>query len=427
MRGRALALGGCIVAAFLALLAGLASAANPNDPNIDVSPTSYSFGSFCLGATSTAKTIKISNTTDPTNGQDLHVSSISRNGPSDFIYTNPAPATITPQEHVNFAITFKPQVRGSRSADFTITSDDPDNTHEHVLVSGSGIDRRLSADRSSISFGDQRVKTRSPTQSLVVRNTGGDTVTVTSIARRGANAADFLVTPPAPSFTIAPGNFKTVSVAFQPSGAGLRSAAIDFFSNACAGGKVSVGLVGTGIVPDVIVEPNPVEAGGSPSGKESKPVEVTLTNNGKAPLKITAIQVIGTDAADFSLKGLPVMPVTVPPAGTLAFQVTMTPSSEGLRSANINVLSDDPDTPAFTVPLRGTAGATSPPPSARPTTSRTPSPSPSQSVRQTSGASPQALAKPANDNLAVGMVVAGVVIVFGGLLFIRRFVAHDED
>jgi hypothetical protein len=322
-------------------------------------------------------------------------------------------------------VTFKPLSDGNRSATFTIDSSNADE--KHVSVKGSGLDRRLSADRSSVSFGEQRVNTRSATQNLVIRNAGGDAVTVSSVARRGANAGDFLVTAPAVPFSIPAGGSRSIAVAFQPKAAGLRNGAVEFISNACSKARVTVPFVGTGVVPNVVVDPNPVEVGSSPQGKESKPISVTVSNGGRAPLKITAIQVLGTDAADFSLQGLPVMPVTVLPAGTVTFDVRMTATAEGLRSASINVLSDDPDAPAFAVPLRGTAGAGTASPSARPTASRPPSPSPTPSARSTSSDAPQALA-PANDSLAVGMVVGGVVFVFGGLLFIRRLVgARDED
>ena len=279
-----------------------------------------------------------------------------------------------------------------------------------------------------MSFGDQRVGTRSASQTLTVRNTGADPVTVTSVKRIGAGANDFRSTPPGASFTVSPGAAATVALAFQPVQAGVRSGTLEVvYSNQwCPAVKLTVGLTGTGVVPNVVVDPNPIDAGSSPIGKEGKPVSIVIANDGKAPLKITAIQVIGTDAADFSLKSLPLMPVSVLPSGTITFEVRMTPSAQGLRSASLNILSDDHDAPAFAVPLRGTAGPSAAP-SVRPTTSRTPSPSTKPSTPGSSSSTPQALGRPGNDSLAVGMVVAGVVVVFGGLMFIRRLVAEPDE
>jgi hypothetical protein len=425
MRGRALALGGCIAAALLAMLAGLALAEPPPDPaQMQVEPDPLlSLGSVCVGKSS-VKSFTISNVAN-SGAEDLTVSSITRSGSSAFI---PSSVTSMPPIHAtesaSFAVTFTPSSRTSYSATYSFQSNVGTQTRQ---VSGSGKERKLAADRSSVTFGEQRVGTRSATQNLTLRNPGLDAVTITSVKRIGANGGDFRSTPPASSFTISPGGAAVVALAFQPTGPGLRSGSLEIlYSNQwCPVAKLVVGLFGTGVVPNIVVEPNPIELGSSAIGTESKPVSVTLTNEGKAPLKITAVQVVGTDAADFFLKSLPAMPVTVFPAGSLTFDVTMTPSAEGLRSATINIVSDDPDTPAFTVPVRGTAGTAAP--SARPSVTRSPSVSPTPSHRASSSASPNAIAKPSNDSLALGMVIGGVALAFGGLLFIRRLVAADDE
>jgi ASPM-SPD-2-Hydin domain-containing protein len=429
MRGRARALGGCLIAASFALLPGSAVAADPNTQHIKITPSTSSanplgFGSLCVGRSSTPKTFTITNTAQSQGGQNLEVTSITGGAPN-FAHSGASQNRIGPQDSAIFSITFTPQTQGTRSATVTVNSNDPDTPQERVYVTGTGVDRRFTADRSSVSFGEQRVGTRSPTQSLIVRNTGGDPVTVSAATRRGANAADFRVTTPVVPFTIAAGAVKTITIAFQPSGEGLRSGALELLSNACSAPKVVVSLVGTGVVPNIAVDPNPVDVGASPKGKPGKPMTLTLSNDGRAALKITEIQILGADAADFALTGLPVMPVTVQPAGTIEFSVRMTASQEGLRIATINVISDDPDAPAFSVPLRGNGGTASPSP--RTTVSPTPSVA-SPTAKPTSTDSPQAIAKPTNDSLAVGMVVGGVVFVFGGLLVIRRLVASpDED
>ena len=429
MRGRALALGGCVLAASLSLLPGLAVAQSPNEQNIEVTPSTSSsnpfvFGSLCLGRSSSPMTFKIRNTASSGGGQDLNVSSIAATGDPDFSFSDPTPVTIPAQGSSNFAVTFKPRSRGNKSATLTVASDDPDRPNYRVYVKGTGIDRRISSDRSSVSFGEQRVGTRSPTQSLVVRNVGGDPVTVSAATRRGTNAADFRVTLPALPFTIAAGAFKTITIEFQPSGAGLRNGVLELLSNACSASKLLVPLVGTGVVPNISLDPNPVDVGASPKGTPSKPVALTLSNDGRAALKITAVQILGTDAADFALTGLPVMPVTVQPAGTIVFSVRMTASEPGLRVASINVISDDPDAPAFSVPLRGSGGAASPSPS----TTASPRPSSSTPTPKATGKnSPQAIAEPSSDSLAVGMVVGGVLFAFGALIVIRRLVAARDD
>src|SRR5439155_16201070 len=210
---------------------------------------------------------------------------------NDFTRTNPSSTTLQPGDSTPFQVTFTPNARGSRAATFTVQSSSYPSAS--VDVSGTGIDRRLSADRPTVSFGNQRVKTRSPTQTLSLVNSGGDPVTVTSVARHGANGRDFVVSAPAVPFTIAGQHARVVTVAFQPSATGLRSGAVEFVSNACGSPNLRVGLVGTGVVPNISVDPNPIDLGASPSGVQSPATAATVTNDGEAPLKVTAVQITG--------------------------------------------------------------------------------------------------------------------------------------
>jgi len=426
MRGRALAFGGCVVAASFSLFGGLASAQNPNERNIDVDHSSHAFSppSLCVGSSSPPFTFTISNTASGGSGEDLHVTSISRVGDSDFTNTSASKSTIPAGETATFKVTFTPTTRGTRDADLTIHSDDPDTPSFPVSVTGTGIDRRIAADRPTVSFGNQRVDTRSPNQTLLIRNPGLDSVTVTDIALHGAHGRDFIATVPGQPFTIKPGDVRTVTLAFQPSAAGARRGSIEFISNACGQPSLRVALVGTGVVPHIVVNPGTIDAGASPKDAQSPAVPVSVSNDGGAALKITAIQILGPDADDFELLGLPVMPTTVPPAGSFVFNVRMTPSALGLRTATISIISDDPDAPTLAVPLSGTGGTASPSPS--PSPKRTSSPSPRPTASGSRSTSPQALGAPGNDSLAVGLVIGGVVAAFVGLMVLRRFVASSE-
>jgi hypothetical protein len=101
----------------------------------------------------------------------------------------------------------------------------------------------------------------------------------------------------------------------------------------------------------------------------------------------------------------------------------MTAAAQGPRAASLNVVSDDPDTPALAIPLHGTGGTPGPSPSASATVSSTPSPSPSASSSK-----PQALpGGPPNDTLAIWLVVAGVTAGFGGLIVVRRRRTAGEE
>jgi hypothetical protein len=86
---------------------------------------------------------------------------------------------------------------------------------------------------------------------------------------------------------------------------------------------------------------------------------LTLTNTGTAPLAIPSdgLQISGPDAAMFVFVNRPVLPATVAPNEsiqiTLALQAPTGTPVGSIRTASLNVKSNDADTPAFSVALRG--------------------------------------------------------------------------
>lgn len=387
-----------------------------------VEPSLHDFGSFCIGVKSTQKTFTITNLD---NQQDIPIDSIDRSsgsGAGDFSPVGFPGGTIQENGTMKFSVAFTPSAYGLRSATYTVRRDDG-GPSESVTARGTGIDRRISSDRPTVAFGEQRVGTRSPNQTLIIRNSGANTLHVSKARRTGAASGEFRMSTPAQPFTIPAGNYVSFTVAFQPTAAGLRNSAIEITSDACNKAKFLVSLVGTGVVSKVLVDPNPIDVGASPKDVQGPPTAVTVANGGGAPLKITAVQVLGKDAADFLLEGLPTMPATVPAGESFIFNVRMTPSKEGARVAEIAILSDDPTTPEFSVDLRGTGGKASPSPTASATASASPTSSPTSTI----STEPRALGASPNDSLAIILVIAAVLLAFVGLIVIRRFIAVPDD
>jgi hypothetical protein len=404
------------------LLVGVAAFAQV--PGILVTPDPLSFGPVCVG-TSITKTMTIKNTDDPEEDpepQDLTVDNIfkSGSGSANFTIMGDTSFTLAPQESREVAVRFNSQLPpGNRSPTFTVEYEGSEE--ESIKGAATVLHRLIAVNAATVAFGEQRVGTRSPTKTLIVSNPGQDTVTVTAVKKVGANAVDFVVPIPA-AFTLAPGATKNISVAFQPTGDGLRKATLEITSNSCTQPKLNVSLVGTGVIPNVVVQPNPIDVGTSSVGNKGKPTAVTVSNEGAAALKITTIQIIGENAADFALSGLPPVPKTLQPEESFVFAIRMTPTEEGLRLASINVLSDDPDVPTLTVSVRGSATAASPSPSA----SASASSSPTASASATATSSPLPAGTP-NDSLAIMLVVGGVLSAFVGLMIVRRFMRTPEE
>jgi len=78
----------------------------------------------------------------------------------------------------------------------------------------------------------------------------------------------------------------------------------------------------------------------------------TVSNTGTADLTVSGITFEGVNAADFSLSGIS-FPVVIHAPGSAAFQVTFDPSAAGLRSATLNIASDDADENPYDFAIQG--------------------------------------------------------------------------
>jgi|GEM_PF-2672632 len=87
------------------------------------------------------------------------------------------------------------------------------------------------------------------------------------------------------------------------------------------------------------------------NGSKSKPLVFTIKNNGKADLTHLKIVKSGGSVGDF-IVGQP-LKNAIGGGDATTFEVTFAPKKLGSRTAEIQVLSNDPDQPAFTISVRG--------------------------------------------------------------------------
>jgi hypothetical protein len=86
-----------------------------------------------------------------------------------------------------------------------------------------------------------------------------------------------------------------------------------------------------------------------PSSKQT----ILISNTGVQELSINAISVIGADAGSFTLNTNSCTNQTLQPAESCMLDIVFQPAAEGSKSADLLINSNDPNTPAFTIPLTG--------------------------------------------------------------------------
>src|SRR3974377_1258055 len=148
-------------------------------PNATLSPTSLTFATQLVGATSPAQSVTLNNYGTAT----LNIISIGFTGsnPGDFIQTNTCGGLVASGASCTISVTFKPTQGGTRTAALSITDNAP-GSPQKVLVRGVGTVVQLSP--ASLSFGHVPLGT-STTASTTLTNTGRTSLSITGIVIAG--------------------------------------------------------------------------------------------------------------------------------------------------------------------------------------------------------------------------------------------------
>jgi hypothetical protein len=156
--------------------------------------------------------------------------------------------------------------------------------------------------------------------------------------------------------TLAPGEQTTIRVRFAPGSVGPKMGQLEIASNDPDEGVVTVPLLGTGAaVPEISVSTMDVDFGTVTVG-QSTTEGATVTNTGEADLTISAVTVVGPDAAEFTGSDLGGA-ITLAPGESVTGEITFSPTSAGAKSALLRIESDDPTQQATLIGLSGTGEA----------------------------------------------------------------------
>ncbi len=224
------------------------------------------------------------------------------------------------------------------------TDPDPDpDAPADIAVSGNSLD-----------FGTTQLGLNK-TETVTITNEGDLDLGINNISVSGANASDFTQTNNCT--TLAGGESCTVDVTFAPGAEGPRSAQLDISSTDEDEANVPVALSGTGepeTIPDtpadIAVSTESVDFGNTQAGL-TKTETVTITNEGDLDLGINSVSVSGADAIDFTVNN---SCTTLAGGESCTVDVTFAPSTDGARSAQLDIASTDEDEANVAVALSGT-------------------------------------------------------------------------
>ncbi|MGA7629963.1 MAG: choice-of-anchor D domain-containing protein, partial [Terriglobales bacterium] len=242
------------------------------------SPSSLAFGSIQVGTKSS-----LSETLTNTGSSSVTITQATPSGTGFSVGGLTLPVTLAASQTVSFNATFSPATAGAASGSLTIVSN-ASNSPLSIPLSGTALAAgALSASPSSANFGNVTVGSNQ-TVPVIVTNTGGESVTISSAAASGTG---FSFTGQHPPLTLTAGQSATFDAVFTPTAAGAATGSLTINSNA-GNSTLSIPLSGTGVAPGELGSNPSSFAFGNIQDGTSKSLSGTLTNSGGTTITISA-------------------------------------------------------------------------------------------------------------------------------------------
>jgi len=324
------------------------------DPSANVSASSLSFGNQPVGTASGTLTATLANS----GSAALSVSSIAVTGANagDFAETNTCGSSVAAGGSCTISVTFDPMASGSRTASVSISDNATAGSPQTISLSGTGTVAAASLSPASLSFGSEPVSTKSGTLTATLTNSGNAALSLSGIALTGANTGDFAETNTCGS-SVAAGGSCTISVSFDPTTSGSRSASVSITDNA-TGSPQSLSLSGTGTTVAAGLSPTSLAFGSEAVSTTSGTLTATLTNSGTAALSVSSIALAGANPGDFAETNT--CGSSVAAGGSCTISVTFDPTTSGSRSASVSITDNAGGSPqSLGLSGTGTAAAAS--------------------------------------------------------------------
>jgi hypothetical protein len=314
-----------------------------------------SFGNVGIGQSAT-RIVQLFNV----GTEDLRIANFVRVAGSNafqIISGPPTPLVLTPGHEVDFTMRFQPSVTGALTATFFINSDDTFTPVYALSASGTGVAPKIAV-TGDLNFG-LVPRGATATRNVIIQNTGGAPLTLSSVAFTGGSAFEFSVLSPSTPQTLAPGSAVTFIIAFSPPGnssGGARTGTLRINSTDPATPIVNLAANATIGVPKLTLSGD-LNFGTVARGTTATR-QIVVNNTGNAPLTVSSVAFESGSDASFTVLG-PATPQTIAAGSSLAFTIQFAPpadSAPGVRTGTLRINSDDPATPSVTAPASGNVG-----------------------------------------------------------------------
>jgi Beta-propeller repeat/Abnormal spindle-like microcephaly-assoc'd, ASPM-SPD-2-Hydin len=300
-------------------------------PGATFNPTSLTFASTQVGASTASQSVTLTNTGSST----LNISGKALS-PADYAETDNCPSSLAIGASCTLNITFTPSVGGADNGSLTVT-DDAVGSPQTVALSGSGYVTTASLSTTALTFTNQLLNTTSSAQRVTISNTGANAMTISGVIVSG----DFAETDNCTAGPIAAnGGTCSVSVTFTPTATGARTGSLTIKDNA-QNNPHTVSLTGTGTAPSVSLSPLGLVFTSTVVNSTSSGQMITLTDNGTGALTVSSVATTGDFSETDNCSGQTV----AAGGGTCTVNVTFSPKATGSRTGALTITDSASNSP----------------------------------------------------------------------------------
>jgi hypothetical protein len=327
-------------------------------PNVQLgltpNPKFYNFGTVPTGDIQTTQ-ITVTNVGDESHGPaPLQINSINLTGSSQFSIIS----SIDPNDMINvgdsrtITVKFAPVADGLSTATMTVVSNGVDSGTQSFQLTGIGLAPLISVD-TNIIFKNKFTKLGdSLTARILIYSTNTPAIIINSFQFSGLDAGEYHISRYPSSMTIPGGTVDSVFITYVPTKEGRHTATLTILNNSVNNPALPITLWGTGVLPHITINPNPVLFDSVDIGVENCKT-ITIHNPGTDTLFITSNKLVSNDG-DFIYTGLTGADSIIPPDKSKTVTVCFVPLARGSRVARLRLTTNIPKT--FEQPRRDTAG-----------------------------------------------------------------------
>lgn len=324
-------------------------------PVLQVSPASIAFDATPVGVTADEQVLSVANI----GGAELTVSALTLAGVAVMDYAVVADActgeVLAGGESCDVAYNFTPTVEGLRRASVDVSTTAGNDAVDLIGFAQPALAGLLTVNPDTQLFGNITVNTDSDAKTVVVTNSGTAAADISSITLGGEHADAFSYDAADCGASLEAAASCDISVVFAPEAIGAMNATLTVAS---AEGDAVTTLSGystaapTGMIAvDPAVLADGLDFGNILINSSSDEMLLEISNNGAAPLTITAITAL--DGSSFTLDAQQCLAAAIEAGESCSVPVTFGPSVAGVLNSVVSIESDDPSQSRLNVALIG--------------------------------------------------------------------------